>query len=333
MPRPLIMEFCPGIYEHAAALIGRRPWEVSRSRDLLVEAHAGAWRRYGQRLVVVGVDVYNIEPEAHGALVTEPAGNNVPAIARHPFEELEDLTDLPDFDTGAGRIPEILGAAADLVTTCAGAEVRVPVCGPMAFAGGLLGMENLLVGLLEDPETAEAAMANLVSHQTEYLRAIREAGARPVFFESGATPPLLPVTMFQDIEAPALGSLFDVAEAVFGERPPCIIGGEAAPIAPAFLEAGPGYVIAPSETDRAAFLAAAGPHPQIHVRVNMPATLLAGGAAWPEIESGALLAMNLAAERPNTSVGCGVVPFETDPALLLRLRDFIQTPPATIHTP
>jgi hypothetical protein len=33
------MIFSPGIYEHAAALISRTPWEVSRSADMMVEAH------------------------------------------------------------------------------------------------------------------------------------------------------------------------------------------------------------------------------------------------------------------------------------------------------
>jgi hypothetical protein len=317
------MEFCPGIYEHAAALIGRRPWDVSRSRGLLVEAHATAWHRYRHRLVVVGVDVYNIEPEALGALVAEPPGNHVPAIVSHPFTELDELTGLPDFDPQAGRVPVILGAAAELAAACPGAEVRVPVCGPLAFANGLLGMENLLVGLMENAETAAAALDQLVSHQTGYLRAIKKAGVRPIIFESGATPPLLPVRMFEEIEAPALKSLFEAAAGIFGEWPPCIIGGDAAPIAPAFFKAGPGYVIAPSETDQAAFLAAAGENPGTHVRVNMAATLLAA-ADWPALESEALRAISLAATRANTSVGCGVVPFETAPDLVLRLRDFIQ---------
>jgi hypothetical protein len=129
--------------------------------------------------------------------------------------------------------------------------------------------------------------------------------------------------MFEEIEAAALKSLFAAAAGIFGERPPCIIGGDAAPIATAFLQAGPGYVIAPSETDQAAFLAAATKAPGTHVRVNMAATLLAA-ADWPALESEALRAISLAATRANTSVGCGVVPFETAPDLVLRLRDFIQ---------
>lgn len=317
------MEFCPGIYEHAAATIGRRPWDVSRSRALLAAAHREAWRRYGQRLVVVGVDVYNIEPEALGAVVAEPRGDGVPAIVAHPFEEPGDLAGLPAFDPEAGRIPLVLAAATELAAACEGAEVRVPVCGPMALASGLLGMENLLVALMEDPDAAARALDGLGLHQAGYLRAIKGAGARPVFFESGVTPPLLPLSMFEQIEVPLLRRLFSEATEIFGERPPCIIGGDAAPLARAFLESGPGYVIAPSETDQASFLATAAAHPEVHVRVNLPATLLAT-AGWDELEHSAVRTISLAASRANTSVGCGVVPFEADPAQLRRLRDFIQ---------
>ena len=37
-----LMELSPSVYEHAAAVIGRSPWEVSRDRELLFQAHAAA---------------------------------------------------------------------------------------------------------------------------------------------------------------------------------------------------------------------------------------------------------------------------------------------------
>jgi hypothetical protein len=36
------MDISPSVYEHAAALIGRTPWEVSRDPELLYAAHAEA---------------------------------------------------------------------------------------------------------------------------------------------------------------------------------------------------------------------------------------------------------------------------------------------------
>jgi len=318
------MRFSPGIYEHAAALIGRTPWEVSRSGALLAEAHRTAWERYRHPLVVAGIDVYNLEPEAYGALVAEARGNNVPAIARHPCSAIGQLRELPPLEPlQHGRIRAVLEAGGRLREACLGAEVRIPVCGPFALAIGLLGLDELLMGLVEEPEELAAALRHLVRGQFRFLEVIRAAGLRPLFFESGTTPPLLPVRDFTGVEAPLLRELFGHAQALFGEPPPCIIGGDAAPVATALLEAGPGFVINPSETDQAAFMEAARAFPQIHVRVNLPAPLLLSPSFEP-VAAAARGAVALAATRPNTSVGCGVVPFETDPAALLRLRDWVE---------
>ncbi len=74
------MEFTPIVYEHAAKFIGRRPWEVSRSADLLVEAHAAAYAVYRHAPVVAGIDVYNVEAEAYGAVVGASRENEVPSV-------------------------------------------------------------------------------------------------------------------------------------------------------------------------------------------------------------------------------------------------------------
>ena len=61
------------VYEHAAAVIGRTPWEVSRDKELLWQAQSEAFELYGHFPVVVGTDIYNIEAEAYGCTVAEPA--------------------------------------------------------------------------------------------------------------------------------------------------------------------------------------------------------------------------------------------------------------------
>ena len=72
------MDISPSVYEHAAMLIGRTPWEVSRDGDLIFEAHAAAYRRYRQTPVMPGIDIYNLEAEAYGAAVARPGGNGIP---------------------------------------------------------------------------------------------------------------------------------------------------------------------------------------------------------------------------------------------------------------
>lgn len=317
------MIFTPGVYEHAAAHIGHTPWEVSRDPGLLVKAHHAAWQCYRHDLVVAGIDVYNLEPEALGAQVPEPSGCNVPAIAMHPCEEIDELTGLPVLEPlRHPRMAGMLDAARQLQKVCAGAQVRVPVCGPFALAIGLMGLDNLLVALAEDADDARHALKQLLPGQFNYLRAIGDAGLRPLFFESGATPPLLPVALFESVERPLLTLLFEEAEGLFGERPPCIIGGDAAPMAEAFLQTRPDYVIAPSETDQAAFLNVAAGFPETHVRVNLKGLHLLK-PDFAEVRAEADRVLTLVRERKNVSVGCGVVPFEADPEQVCRLRNYV----------
>ncbi len=84
--------FSPSVYEHAAALIGRSPWEVSRNPELLFAGHQAAYRKYHHTPVVVGVDIYNLEAEAYGAEVRVPGGNGIPAITQPLFEDVEQAT-------------------------------------------------------------------------------------------------------------------------------------------------------------------------------------------------------------------------------------------------
>jgi hypothetical protein len=74
--------FVPVVYEHAAQLIGKRPWEVSREEDLLVAAHAAAFQRYRLSPVVVGIDIYNVEAEAYGSVLGDAGGIAIPSVER-----------------------------------------------------------------------------------------------------------------------------------------------------------------------------------------------------------------------------------------------------------
>lgn len=322
------MIFSPGIYEHAAALINRTPWEVSRSADRMVEAHRTAWQRYRHPLIVTGIDVYNLEAEAYGAMIAEPRGNNVPAISGHAASDVEALSSLPQLEPlRYERIRAVLEAGQALQEECREARVHIPVCGPFTLAIGLIGMSELLMGLVEEREELEAGLKNLLGGQIRLVDAIHEAGLRPIIFESGTAPPLLPVKDFVAMEAPLLKELFGHVRALSGEAPPCIIGGDAVHIAQPLLEAGPGFVINPSETDQTAFMNVMEAFPEVHVRVNMPGTVLLDGN-FDKIQTAADAAIALASTRANTSVGCGVIPFEAHPDTVCRLRDYIESRPA-----
>ena len=317
------MELSPSVYEHAAAVIGRSPWDVSRDPDLLFTAHAAAYRLYRQTPIMPGIDIYNLEAEGYGAVVEEPSGFGIPAIGRPIFRSPADLLSLAPLNPRRdGRIPMAIRTAARLAREFPEATVRVPVSGPFSIASNLIGFENLLVGVATDPEGVAAALMHLVAGQVAFAEEIQSHGVDVAFFESAACPPLLSPAMFRRIELPALKAILGRMAAALGHPVPCIIGGDTTPILDAMLETGTGYVVAPCETDQAAFLKKIWDRTEVRVRVNTDVEVIARGA-WEQIRAEADRIVALVRGRPNVCLGTGALPYEARPENVLRLREYV----------
>jgi uroporphyrinogen decarboxylase len=308
------------VYEHAAALIGRHPWDVSRDGDLLYRAHAAAYELYRHFPLTVGIDIYNLEAEAYGCRVECPDRSGIPAIVRPLCAAVEQALTLPPFDPGsAGRVPMAIAAGRRLKQCFPEADVRLPVSGPFSIAQSLLGLEPLLAEVASRPALVRDLLARLAQAQVSLARAAHAAGLGVAFFESAAAPPLLSPAQFRAVELPALKAAISGVSAVVGRAVPCIIGGDTAAIVPAMLETGTDFLICPAETDRVAFLAAAAVRPAVKVRINLdPAVYSRGSHA--DIAAAVAEVAALAAGRPNVLLGSGAIPYETPPEHVLFLK-------------
>jgi len=316
------MDFAPSVYEHAAFLLGRTPGEVSRDAELLFEANAEAFRRYGHAPVVVGIDIYNLEAEAYGAVIERPRGAGIPAVGRPVVSSAAGLCDLAAFDPNtAGRIPLAIDVAARLAREFPHADVRVPVSGPFSIASNLVGFETLLCDVLTRPDDVRAGLMHLVEGQVRFCRAIRGRGLDIALFESAAAPPLISPAQFRSVELDALKSILDRAAEVVGHPVPCIIGGDTAPILELMLETGSGYVICPIETDQRAFMKKIWDRTEVRVRVNTSAEVMVRGT-WGQIRSEVDRIVALTAGRENVCLGTGALSYETPPENVLRVKEY-----------
>ncbi len=319
------MDFTPSVYEHCAALIRRRPWDVSRDAALLFEGQAAAFRRYAHSPVVVGVDIYNLEAEAYGAEVEEPDGMGTPAIVRHPLSSIEAVRSIEPFDPATdGRIPMVMEVARRLQDTFPEADVRVPVSGPFSIASNLVGFDLLLRACLQRPAAAGQALGALVEGQVRFCRAVVERGLDIAFFESAAAPPLLSPALFARVELPALRTMISRAAGVVGHPVPCVMGGDTAPILAHLMETGTGYVICPAsnETDQEAFMHFMEEYPEVLVRINLRPDITASGD-WGTIRREVDRILVLAGERPRVCLGTGALPYETSPTTVERIREYV----------
>lgn len=316
--------FSPSVYEHAAFLLKRTPWEVSRSAELMRQAHALAYRTYQHTPIIVGIDLYNLEAEAYGCVVDQPGGTGIPAITRPRLSSLDEARTLQPFDPAtAGRIGMVIEVGRKLKEEFPEARVCVPVSGPFSIAVSLRGLTGLLTDVAESPSEVRAFLLRLVEGQVRFGRAVVEAGLDVAFFESAAAPPLLSPRHFRAVELPALQEALGRVGEVAGRALPCIIGGDTEPILDDILSTGTSYVICPAETDQAAFLARLGDRTDVQVRINLHPQIVASGSR-AEILAAVDRILALAAGRPNVLLGTGAVPYETPPENILLIRDYAQ---------
>jgi uroporphyrinogen decarboxylase len=317
------MDISPSIYEHAARFVQRSPWDVSRDAELLYRAHAGAYRYYRHTPTMPGIDIYNLEPEAYGATVERPDGDDIPAIGRHVFDTARALLALPPLNPlRDGRIPMLMGVARRLRDSFPEADIRVPISGPFSIASNLVGFNNLLFEAIAEPTLVADALMHLVDGQVAFAEAVKDAGVDVAFFESAACPPLLSPDLFRNVELPALKAVMGRIAEVVHHPVACIIGGNTEPILDMMVETGSAYLVCPFETDQARFLARIWDRTDIRLRVNGDLRVIAGGT-WEQIKADADRLMKLVQGRPNVCLGTGALPFETPPENVTRLMEYV----------
>jgi uroporphyrinogen decarboxylase len=317
------MYFTPAVYEHAAKLIGKTPWEVSRDASLLVEAHEAAFREYHHVPVIVGIDVYNLEAEAYGAVIEKPTGTGIPSFRGHVCSSMEELGGLKPIDAKKdGRLPMIIDAARRLKERLPDALVMVPLSGPFSIASNLIGFDTLIMETMVDPEGTRAGLMHLVENELAFAREARANGIGITLFESAATPPLISPAMFNDVELPALMALIGGCNEIMGAPVSCVIGGDTATVLESLLQTGVGYVICPSETDQHAFMATMEKHPDVMVRVNMNPEIISRGE-MVSVRAEADRVLLVAGSRKNVCIGTGVLPFESDPLVVHAIGEYI----------
>jgi uroporphyrinogen-III decarboxylase len=317
------LQFCPSIYEHAARVIEKSPWEVSRDVELLSKGHIEAYRLYRHRPIVVGIDIYNLEAEAYGAVVGRAAGNAIPAIRGYPCSSAKELLSLKPFDPKtAGRIPMVIDAAKRICDNCPDADVRIPLSGPFSLAANLAGFENLLCEIQTNLDLVAQALMHLVAGQVEFCKEVVRNGLDIAFFESAATPPLLSPQQFRQIELQALKEIMQKTAVVVGHPVPCIMGGDTLPILDDILETGTGYVCCPAKTNQQKFMEKMREHPKVTVRINMDARAITSKNFY-DIEKEVDRVMALADNRPNVCIGTGCLPYEAEPEVVLKTKEYI----------
>jgi uroporphyrinogen decarboxylase len=313
--------FVPTIYEHAAALIGVTPSAMARSEELIVMGQLESYSRYGHDLVAVGIDIYNLEAEAMGCSVQYFEDNSIPSVNMHvladgsvPAESLQ----VPDPES-SGRMPMLLSAC-EKIRRDIGREVPVSAAavGPFTLAALLRGFETLVVDMLEEPECAEKLLDFSCEVAFSFGEAMIKRGLGIALNDSWISPPLMSPRLYKrfvfDRHKKLIGRLKEAGATSVG----LISGGNTQPIAEYLVQTGSSILLADYGVDLAAYkekASAAG----IVLRGSIKASLLETGTE-EEIVAQAKEVLSIGAPGGRFVLGCGVVPFGTDPRRVLLLK-------------
>lgn len=309
--------FCPAIYEHKAALLGKSPCEVSQSADLLAESVFAEYETYKPDALVVGIDVYNVEPEALGCSVCVPDGiDGVPVIGEHIINDVTRLDQLaiPD-PQSAGRMPLMLEAAST-VHSKLGSDVYVrgAISGPYSITVELLGgVENTIMAMVMQAEDFAKLMQFATDLAITFGSSFVKKGIEVCVFDSQAAPPLISPDLFEKMVLPCIQRLNTSLKKAGAEFIEYVIGGQTEPIAPYLCEMDAGILLSDFCCEPAVLMDLS---PNALVRRNIsPITIEQGDKE--EIGRQVEEALELSKKYNNIIVGTGVISYNTKPENIL----------------
>jgi uroporphyrinogen decarboxylase len=246
--------FVPSIYEHGARVIGKSPYETSRSAELTAMAALKSWETYQHDLVTVGVDIYNVEVEAFGCELSKGSERAIPGVISHPLENSSplDINGLATPEASPDNRMQMLVDATRRVVEEIGDEVWVlsTMAGPFSQAVELRGFEGLIVDMMESPELVHGLMQKTTELSIQQARRISETGAGVSIFESWGTIPLITPEIFGEYVVPYNKRVIDMIKSDYDVPPPAVImGGDTAKLMDHFIEVGTSLVVADYMTD------------------------------------------------------------------------------------
>jgi uroporphyrinogen decarboxylase len=258
--QPDRVPFLPAIYEHKAWFVGATPSKVCRDADLLTKALLAEYERVQPDALTIGIDVYNVEPEAIGCKVVYYAGDDtsVPAIAPESvvFRGSEDVSSLKMPDPRKdGRMPLNIEVARNIMKHLGNEiPVRAALSGPFSLAAHLTGLENLFMLAFTQPQLVHELLNFSCEVIKRYGQAFIELGCGVVIFDSQSSTELLSPLVFREFVLPRTRALIDYFHQQGVRNVPLIIGGNTTIMLDEYLETGGNNLLCDARADVKAFL-------------------------------------------------------------------------------
>jgi uroporphyrinogen decarboxylase len=230
---PLAVHFCAG-------LAGYSLRQYTTDASVLAESVLRYYERFKPDAVWLSADTW-VSAEAMGAKVGatddhQPFGG----IGEPLVTSSADLDRIPPpNDTSQGRYPLMLKALTRIKREL-GREVFIVACFdqyPFSLAAALMGINTIMLKVLDDPHFVQALMERCSDYAAAYARALGEAGAD--LLSGGDSPAgLLGPNLYRELALPAETRLIASIKSATRKPVSLHICGKATPILPLMAESG-----------------------------------------------------------------------------------------------
>lgn len=170
---PLAVHFC-------ARQAGVSLIEYSQSASVLADSVIRYYERFRPDAVWISADTW-VSAEAMGAQVGTPGPDQPIGGTGEPLVKCAaDIDRIPPVDVGSrGRYPLMLEALSRVVAAL-GKDVFIVACFdqfPFSLASALMGLDTVMVNVLDEPELVLALIQRCEEYAAAYAEALRAAGA------------------------------------------------------------------------------------------------------------------------------------------------------------
>ena len=316
--------FVPSVYEHGARLIDRYPGPVSRDSELMAQAALKAHELYQHDIVTVGIDIYNIEPEALGCQVSKGEDGSIPGVTTHPLAEsgILDAHELaipqPDQCNRLGVIEK----ACRQVYEAIGDQAWVYACmsGPFSQAVELRGFEQLIMDTVENPQRVHRLLERTAELSRQQAARLSETGCGINLYESWATIPLITPALFAEYVVPYNRQVIEMVRSNYRTEPPAVImGGNVNLLVDFFIDVGTSLIAVDYKADFD-LIKSSTAGTDIIIRGCVDPKLIER-QDWDTLQESIDQLARKSWNMANFVWGCGCVTYDTSPETLLRFKD------------
>ncbi len=317
--------FIPALYDIKAVFAGEQAHCFPVSVESLLKSIEFEVENLGLQTVTVAYDIYNIEAEAAGAIVTRNVALGMPQIETPLINSLESIDSLNKVTCPTGRMPLFLTAAKKAFgkwgNSCV---IRGAVSGPFSMASKLFPREELLIEVLLNPHKIRELLFYCTDIIKMYAGEFVKHGAGVVIFDSFVAPPMLSPENYKDVVKPFHDDLISHIKQCGCSTVPLIIGGDTRPIINLLCDTGATQLLLDYTISAEDALDIMKTHPDKRFRYNLSPQLLLNGSTV-EIEAELDKIFDLFGNAPdNWILGTAILPTNTNINKIKLVQQYIK---------